>query len=124
MARQEKETSSPAWPENFSPEIQRVLDKTQALLAKQWQIETEVDENGVAFNLKDFTKGPAKLCIFPKGKAMASFRLQISEPNRQNLLFESQDVRCRIIDKGKIVFFESDGKIGFSLDSVVRMIIF
>ena len=45
MARQEKETSSPAWPENFSPEIQRVLDKTQALLAKQWQIETEVDEN-------------------------------------------------------------------------------
>jgi hypothetical protein len=125
MARQEKEKiPSPVWPENFSPEIKRVLDKTHVLLTKRWLIETEVCEYGVAFNLKDFTQGMAKLSIFPKGKEMASVRLQISKSNRQNLLFESQEVRCRIINKGKTVFFESDNIVGLSLDSKVGMVIF
>jgi len=106
MTSQEKETPHQEWPENFSPEIKRVLNKTKEFLANQYELKTEVNEEGVAFHLGNFSRGPAQLCLYPQDEDYVSVRLFVQQPNEETVLFESKKAQGRVIGGGESVLFD------------------
>jgi hypothetical protein len=116
MGKQEKETPSSEWPENFSPEMKGVLNRTQRFLTNQYEIRTEVNEFGVAFNLLGFSQGMAKLCILPQKEDSVIVKFLVYESNQESIHFESSQTRARIIGGGETVIFETEGKRALLVD--------
>ncbi|MCJ7793132.1 MAG: hypothetical protein MUP45_04095 [Candidatus Marinimicrobia bacterium] len=104
MARSEQETPRTEWPENFSPEIRRVLNQIQKHLAGRYEM--EVAEHGVVFRLKNLRQ----LRVFPMKENIASVELSGHNTGRFNHSLYLNEAKASIVGKRKTVFFESESQ--------------